>query len=85
MTKNFTTTIEGTEFELISMNRVKLQLYQVYALFEQKKVRFHMQVDDNNPERFYITDRQSCPEVYLPLEAKLSEAILKNGHVVPAV
>ena len=43
-----------------------------------------MQVDDNNPERFYITDRQSCPEVYLPLESKFSEAIQEKGLAVKA-
>ncbi|MDN5286571.1 MAG: hypothetical protein JWR38_2845 [Mucilaginibacter sp.] len=84
MTTNFRITIKGTEFEFISMNRVKLQAFQIFVLFEQKKVRFHMQVDDNDPERFYITDPQSCPDVHLSLEPTFSEAILQKGLAVPA-
>ena len=85
MTTNFNITIEGTDFEFISMNRVNLQLFQVYVWFEQKKVRFHMQVDEKDKERFYITDRASCPKVYLSLESTLSEAILQKGLAVPAI
>ncbi|SDP13353.1 hypothetical protein [Mucilaginibacter sp. OK268] len=85
MTTNFKITFEGTEFEFITMNRVRLQLFQVYVLFERKKVRFHMQVNDNDEQRFYITDRSSCPKIYLPLESQYSEAILQKGLALPAI
>jgi len=37
-----------------------------------------MQIRDAG--KFYITDKQACPEIYLPLESTLSDAILKLGE-----
>jgi len=57
---------------------VRLQLFQVYVLYDGKRKRFHMQIRDAG--KFYITDKQACPEIYLPLESTLSDAILKLGE-----
>ncbi|GAA4341999.1 hypothetical protein GCM10023149_54570 [Mucilaginibacter gynuensis] len=83
--KNFTTDAEGVDFEFITMNIRKLQLFQVYTTYNNARVRFHMQIaDDGN---FYITDRPVCPEEYLRMEPMLNKAIQIYGKVeyVPPV
>lgn len=80
MINNFKIDFEGAEFEFFTMNAVKLQLFQVYVLHDGKKKRFHMQL--NNEGAFYITDKNSCPEIYHTLEKTLSDAILKLGETV---
>jgi hypothetical protein len=77
MIKNFTAELDGIIFEFHTMNVKKLQLFQVYATCENKKVRFHMQV--NEQRTFHITDRQSYPSNCLPHEATLSDLIVKHG------
>lgn len=79
MITNFNIDLSGAQFELVTMNRVKLQLFQVYVFHEGKKSRFHMQV--NGDGVFYIADKPSCPERYHELESTLSDAILKLGEV----
>ncbi|WP_428331391.1 hypothetical protein [Mucilaginibacter sp.] len=79
MTKNFKIDFEGAEFEFISMNRVRLQLYQVYVNDGAARKRFHMQINEEG--KFYIADKPACPPAFLPLEETLSEAILKLGLV----
>jgi hypothetical protein len=78
MTNNFKIDFNGAEFEFHTMNNIKLQLFQVYVLHEGKRVRFHMQV--NNEGVFYITDLSSCPQIHHCLEHTLSDAILKLGE-----
>jgi hypothetical protein len=78
MTNNFKIDFEGTDFEFFSMNRWKLQLYQVYVLYDGKRKRFHMQLNEEG--KFYITDKQTCPQIYLHLEDTLGDAILKLGR-----
>jgi len=78
MINNFKIDVEGAEFEFLTMNIAKLQLFQVYIQYEGKKTRFHMQ--RRNEGNFYITDKQACPEVFLSLESTLSDAILKLGQ-----
>jgi hypothetical protein len=78
MINNFKIDFEGAEFEFNTMHTIKLQLFQVYAQHEGKKVRFHMQ--RNEEGKFYITDMQACPEIYRNLENTLSEAIIKLGE-----
>jgi hypothetical protein len=80
MINNFKIDFEGAEFEFLTMNAIKLQLFQVYVQHEGKRTRFHMQVNDEGV--FYITDKNSCPEIYHPLEKTLSDAILKLGETV---
>ena len=78
MINNFKIDFEGAEFEFLTMNSLKLQLFQVYVMDEGKKTRFHMQVAEDG--KFYIAGKQACPEVYLPLESTFSDAILKLGE-----
>jgi len=79
MITNFTIELSEGTFEFITMNRVKLQLYQVYVQHEGKKKRFHMQLNEGGT--FYVTDKPVCPAIYHPLESTLSDAILKLGKV----
>jgi hypothetical protein len=79
MITNFNIELSEGHFEFITMNRVKLQLFQVYVQHDGKKKRFHMQLNDEGI--FYITDKQSCPEIYHTLESTFSDAILKLGQV----
>lgn len=83
MIGNFTTTLDGTEFQFHTMNVQRLQLFQVYVLYEGKKIRFHMQRKDGG--HFYITDIDHCPEPYRPLEEQLGAAILDYGRSIAAL
>jgi hypothetical protein len=80
MTNNFKIDFDGAEFEFLTMNAVRLQLFMVYVIYEGKKQRFHMQLKEDGI--FYITDKQSCPEIYHSLESTMSDAILKLGKSV---
>ena len=79
MITNFDIELSEGHFEFITMNRAKLQLFQVYVAHEGKKKRFHMQLNETGT--FYITDKQSCQECYHQLESTLSDAILKLGQI----
>jgi hypothetical protein len=79
MTVNFTIELSGVNFEFISMNRVRLQLYQVYTHYEGKRTRFHMEIEAD--DKFHIKDQAACPDIYLPLETTMSDAILKLGEI----
>jgi hypothetical protein len=78
MINNFKIDFEGVEFEFKTMHTIKVQLFQVYVKHEGRKVRFHMQRNDEG--EFYITDKQTCPEIYHHLETTFSDAILKLGE-----
>jgi hypothetical protein len=77
MIRNFNAQIGGVEFEFVTQHVVKLYGFQVYVVHDEQKVRFHMQI--NKEGSFYITDRNSCPEAYLPFEISLSDAILNSN------
>lgn len=79
MTQNFAIDLSGANFEFISMNRVKLQLFQVRVQNDGKNHRFHMQLNDTGT--FYITDKQTCPEIFHDLESAFSDAVIKLGEV----
>ena len=79
MITNFNIELNDAQFEFNTMNRVKLQLFQVYVLHEGKKKRFYMQLNEEGT--FYITDKPSCPQIHHDLESTLSDAILKLGQV----
>lgn len=76
---NFKINLDGMDFEFITMNRVRLHLYQVYVLHQDSKIRFHMQLEEDG--RFHIADRPVCPADYHHLEDTMNEAILKLGKV----
>ncbi|HZY38211.1 MAG TPA: hypothetical protein VFE53_16255 [Mucilaginibacter sp.] len=82
MVGNFTTTINGAEFQFHTMNVQRLQLFQVYVLHDGKKARFHVQRKGEGD--FYITDIDHCPEPYRALEQTLSAAVLDYGHSLGA-
>ena len=79
MITNFNIELSGAHFEFITMNRVKLQLFQVYVMHNGTKKRFHMQLNDAG--FFYITDKPACPEPYYQPEGTLNDAILKLGQI----
>ena len=79
MITNFNIELSEGHFEFIALNRVKLQLFQVYVNHEGNKKRFHLQL--SNDGVFYITDKQSCPDIYHGLENTLGEAILSLGQI----
>jgi len=76
MIRSFNTKVGGVEFEFLTQHVIKLHGFQVYVIHEGQKRRFHMQVDAEG--KFFITDRNSCPEEYLPFETYLSDAILNS-------
>lgn len=83
MTQNFNLELDGANFEFITMNRVRLQLYQVYVPFEGKRKRFHMEIE--NDGNFHIKDPSACPEIYRHLESSMSDAIKNYGEAKPGV
>jgi hypothetical protein len=83
MIVNFNIELDGTDFVFHTVNRIRLQLYQVYMNYEGKKCRFHMEIGDDG--NFHITDKTVCPAVFLPLEATMSDAIKKLGELKTSV
>jgi len=80
MIGNFKAEAGGVLFEFFTQHTVKLHGFQVYANDDQKRIRFHMQVNHNGD--FYITDPQACPPVFLALETDLSQAIMTYGSTI---
>ena len=78
MKNSFKTEIDGTLFEFHTMNVQRLQLFQVYVMHEDEKLRFHMQVDSERV--FKITDPSVCPDKYMRLESALHDAIMKYAE-----
>jgi hypothetical protein len=78
--KNFTIEENGNTFIFNSMNRRRLQLFQVYVTYEGDQWRFHMQVDDATGT-FHITDANQCPTQYHKSEKVFSDAIKIYGQV----
>ena len=79
MTKNFTIDLDGADFEFITMNRVRLQLFQVYVNHESKRVRFHMEMEEDG--NFHIKDKSACPLTFQSLESTMSDAIKSLGEI----
>ena len=79
MITNFNIELDGVNFEFVTMNRVRLHLYQVYVLHDGKKIRFHMQLEADG--KFRVADKPACPTSYHHLEDTMSDAILKLGIV----
>jgi hypothetical protein len=77
MKNTFKTEIDGTLFEFHSMNVQRLQLFQVYVMHENEKLRFHMQVDSERV--FKITDPSVCPDKFMQLESALHDAIMTHA------
>ena len=76
--KNFKVEAEGAEFEFITMHAREVKLFQVYVMYEGKRRRFHMQL--NQEGNFVITDPEHCPQEYLKAEELLSKAINIYGR-----
>jgi hypothetical protein len=83
MITNFEIELGGTKFEFHTMNAVNLNLFQVYVLHDNKRTRFHMQLQADKV--FHITDRDKCPEIYLPLASQLHEAIVAHSKSINAL
>ncbi|XZF16583.1 hypothetical protein ACTHGU_10620 [Chitinophagaceae bacterium MMS25-I14] len=64
------------EFRFEPMNIWKLQLFQVYVLYEGKEVRLHMQISGNARFKFAMPD--IVPPPYRELEQVLSDAIFMH-------
>lgn len=77
MTRNFNIDLDGINFRFLTMNRVQLQLFQVYAPYNGKTTRFHMQVERDG--KFKIVGNDVCPKDYLHLESTFNDAIQKLG------
>lgn len=76
MITKFTKDIAGIEFEFNPMNILRLQLFQIYVMYNDQRCRFHMQINDEGV--FKITDPSNCPEEYRTYEAAMSEVILAS-------
>jgi len=79
MTVNFEIELDGVNFRFLTMNRVRLQLYQVYVQHEGKERRFHVQAAEDGV--FKIMGEDVCPEAYLHLENTFNDAIHKLGEI----
>ncbi|RYG21155.1 MAG: hypothetical protein EOO07_03345 [Chitinophagaceae bacterium] len=76
--QNFTIEADGATFQFITMNRRKIQLFQVYVMYDNRQARFHMQLNEETGE-FYITDKVHCPEIYHKSEKIFSDAVKIYG------
>ncbi|TSJ44418.1 hypothetical protein FO440_09635 [Mucilaginibacter corticis] len=79
MIVNFEIELDGAKFRFHTMNRVRLQLYQVYVQHEGKECRFHVQAGEDG--LFKIVGEDVCPKPYQHLESTFNEAIHKLGQV----
>jgi len=61
MIENFNIELDGANFEFNTMNRVRLLLYQVYVIYEGKRIRFHMEIEED--ANFHIKDKAACPDI----------------------
>lgn len=80
MTQNFNIELDGINFRFLTMNRVQLQLFQVYVPHNGKTQRFHMQAQPDGV--FKIVGNDVCPKEYLHLESTFNDAIQKLGLAV---
>lgn len=64
------------QFEFFPMNVRIRELYQVYAIHGDKKLRFHMQINDEGT--FRIMDKARIPPTFLALESEFSAAIIAS-------
>jgi hypothetical protein len=82
--KNFTIEEEGHTVRFITMNRRRIQLFQVYSTIEGKEHRFHMQINEQTGD-FAITEKFHCPPIFLKHEQRFNEAIKAHGiaEVIP--
>ncbi|OOQ60353.1 hypothetical protein BC343_25355 [Mucilaginibacter pedocola] len=76
--KNFVLEVEGTTFQFISMNRRRVQLFQVHGVVDDKAIRFHMQINEASGD-LKITEPSQCPEQYRGAEKLFSDAIKIHG------
>lgn len=67
---------ESVHFRFVTMNCVHKQLYQVYAPFEGREARFHIQ--QNAAGEFKIVGRGVCPPPFVPLESVFAQAIAES-------
>jgi hypothetical protein len=44
MIKSFTAELTGIQFRFNVVNALKLEVFQVYAMYNEKRTRFHMQI-----------------------------------------
>lgn len=80
MIGNFKVMAAGSEFDFHTVNALRLHLFQVYVIYEGKKVRCHMQ--RRNDHEFYITDPDKVPGPFKGLQTELSEAIFDYGKSI---
>ena len=82
--KNFSIEEDGMSFKFLSMNRRRIQLFQVYVMHEGQQHRFHMQIDEETGD-FHFTNKSACPEKYHYAEQQFSHAIKIYGvsDVIP--
>ena len=82
--KNFSIEEYGNIFKFLSMNRRRIQLFQVYVTHEGQQHRFHMQIDEATGD-FHFTNKSVCPEQYHYAEQRFSHAIKIYGvsDVIP--
>lgn len=77
MTTRFLASINGVDFEFISMDVSKPRLFQVYVTHNGQKLRFHIQA--NKEGEFLIPlKNEVCPEPYREFEKQLGEAIVNQ-------
>jgi hypothetical protein len=76
--KNFKVEAEGAEFEFFTMNIKRLQAFQVYTVYHDERLRFHMQLNEETGD-FYITDKAKCPIEFHQAEDLLNKAIKIYG------
>lgn len=76
--QNFKAEVGGVEFTFNTVHVRELQLFQVYAPYEGRTRRFHMQINKTTGS-FYITDKAACPGPYLEYEQLLADLILEKG------
>ena len=69
MKTNFSLDIKGTAMDFISMNGLAPKIFQVFAVTDGVKKRYHMQ--GNGIDELSFVNRNDCPQFLLDLEEML--------------
>lgn len=73
MQTNFSINVDGQTFDLVSMNVTGPKLFQLFAIVNGKRERFHLQGDGANPLRFCLPEH--VPQSLRVLERGISDEI----------
>lgn len=75
----FKLSIADTDFEVHSINVKAPSLFQIYVVYQGKRMRYHLHLNTDGSFEFAL--RENVPPAILDFESRLSDGI--KGHCDP--